>query len=323
MRKLLRALAALAAVSTWTWTAPAVAAKPYPDQPVTIIVPYAPGGVTDVYGRAIAEYLGRKWGVPVIVKNEGGGGTMIGTLAVARAQPDGYTVLLTSYAYTSNPLLRNDVPYAKDALRPVMMLGNSRNMLVVSAQSDLHDMADVLAKAKKSPGNLRLASSGIASSPHIAAELWAHAVGVQITHVPYRGTTPAMTDVLAGQVDGIFDGPSSMPNVDAGRLRAIAIASEQRHPAAPNVPTFRELGIDLVFGSWFGFLVPKDTPDAVVDKLNADLRLAVQDPRTRAAIDKTGLLMATGSPRQFADFLAFESKRLKQLVDTGADLRLQ
>jgi tripartite-type tricarboxylate transporter receptor subunit TctC len=321
MKRLLIACAVLAALLALS--APSGAEKPYPHQPVTIIVPYAPGGVTDVYGRAIAEYLGKLWQVPVIVKNEGGGGTMIGTQTVARAEPDGNTILLTSYAYTSNPVLRNDVPYAKDALRPVMLLGNSRNMLVVSARGDLHTLDDVLAKARKSPGNLRLASSGIASSPHIAAELWAHAEGVQITHIPYRGTTPAMTDVLAGEVDGIFDGPSAMPNVDAGRLRAIAIASEKRHPAAPNVPTFRELGVDLVFGSWFGFLVPKGTPDAVVDKLNADLRKAVADPATRAAIDKTALLVSAGSPQDFAVFLDYETKRLKQLVESGADLRLQ
>lgn len=321
MKRLLLACAAFAA--TFALPALAGAAQPYPHQPVTIVVPYAPGGVTDVYGRAIAEYLGKLWKVPVIVKNEGGGGTMIGTQTVARAEPDGNTVLLTSYAYTSNPILRTDVPYAKDALRPVMLLGNSRSMLVVSARGNLHTLDDVAAKARKSPGALRLASSGVASSPHIAAELWAHAEGVQITHVPYRGTTPAMTDVLAGEVDGIFDGPSAMPNVEAGRLRAIAIASESRHPAAPNVPTFRELGVDLVFGSWFGFLVPKGTPDAIVDKLNADLRKAVADPATRAAIDKTGLLVAAGSPKEFAEFLDYESRRLKQLVQGGADFRLQ
>jgi tripartite-type tricarboxylate transporter receptor subunit TctC len=321
MKRLLLTCAAFAAA--FALPALAGAAQPYPHQPVTIVVPYAPGGVTDVYGRAIAEYLGKLWKVPVIVKNEGGGGTMIGTQTVARAEPDGNTVLLTSYAYTSNPILRTDVPYAKDALRPVMLLGNSRSMLVVSARGNLHTLDDVAAKARKSPGALRLASSGVASSPHIAAELWAHAEGVQITHVPYRGTTPAMTDVLAGEVDGIFDGPSAMPNVEAGRLRAIAIASESRHPAAPNVPTFRELGVDLVFGSWFGFLVPKGTPDAIVDKLNADLRKAVADPATRAAIDKTGLLVAAGSPKEFAEFLDYESRRLKQLVQGGADFRLQ
>lgn len=321
MKKLLHLCAAVISASVITTTA--AASQNYPHQPVTIVVPYAPGGVTDVYGRVIADYLGRQWKVPVIVKNEAGGGTMIGTSAVARSDPDGHTILLTSYAYTSNPVLRKDLSYDKDAFRPVMLLGNSRNMLVVSARGDLHTLDDVVAKAKKSPGNLRLASSGIASSPHIAAELWARAVGVQITHVPYRGTSPAMNDVFAGEVDGIFDGPSAMPNVKAGKLRAIAIASEKPHPFAPGVPTFRELGVDLVFGSWFGFLVPKGTPDTIVEKLNADLRRAVEDPNVKAAIDKTGLLLSVGSPEQFSDFLDYESERLQKLAKTSADLRLQ
>lgn len=321
MKKLLHLCAALISASAITTTA--AAAQEYPHQPVTIVVPYAPGGVTDVYGRVIADYLGRQWKVPVIVKNEAGGGTMIGTSAVARAEPDGNTILLTSYAYTSNPILRTDLSYDKDAFRPVMLLGNSRNMLVVSARGDLHTLDDVVAKAKKSPGNLRLASSGIASSPHIAAELWAREEGVQITHVPYRGTSPAMNDVFAGEVDGIFDGPSAMPNVRAGKLRAIAIASEKPHPFAPGVPTFRELGVDLVFGSWFGFLVPKNTPDSIVDKLNADLRRAVEDSTVKAAIDKTGLLLSAGSPEQFSDFLNYESERLQKLAKTSADLRVQ
>ncbi len=318
-----RFYAGVAAAAAFTFPGAWAAEAKYPSQAVTIIVPYAAGGVTDLYGRSIAEFLGRRWNVPVIVKNEGGGGTMIGTQAVARAEPDGNTILLTSYAYTSNPIVRKDMSYAPDALRPVMLLGNSSNMLVVSSRSNLHTLDDVLAKARKSPGNLRLASSGVASSPHIAAELWAHAVGVQITHVPYRGTAPAMNDVLGGQVDGIFDGPSSMNAVKAGRLRAIAIASAQAHPGAPGVPTFRSLGVDLVFGSWFGFFAPKGTPERIVDQLNGDLRAAVADPKTRAAIDTTALLVQDGTPRQFADFLDKESLRLQKLVESGADFTPQ
>ena len=319
MKRFLFVCAALA--SALTVSAPAVAA--YPDHAVTIVVPYAPGGVTDLFGRAIGAFLGERWKVPVVVRNEGGGATMIGTQTVARAAPDGHTILLTSYAYTSNPILRTDMTYAKDALRPVMLLGNGTTMLLVPAKGDLHNLAEVVAKAKQSPGNLKLASSGVASSPHIAAELWAKAAGVTITHVPYRGTGPAMTDVLANHVDGIFDGVGSMPAVEAGKLRPIAIASKERHPRAPDVPTFRELGVDLVFGSWFGFLVPKGTPDAVVDQLNADLRAAVADPVTRAAIDQTSLQIEAGTPKSFADFLDYESKRLKQLVDSGVNLGIQ
>jgi len=321
MRKLLCAGAAFVAV--FALSASCAAELRYPTEQVVIVVPYPPGGVTDLYGRAIAQDLSQRWSVPVVVRNEGGGGTMIGTQMAARAKPDGHTILLTSYAYTSNPIVRKDMSYAPDALVPVMLLGTSTCMLVVPAQSNLRTMDDVLAKAKESPGNLRLASSGMASSPHIAAELWAQAVGVQITHVPYRGTGPAMTDVFSGHVDGIFDGPASMPNVKAGRLRAIAIGSAQPHPAAPGVPTFRSLGVDLVFGSWFGFFVPKGTPDAVINQLNADLHSAVADPKTRAVIDSTSLLVQDGTPQQFADFLNNESARMKKLVESGVKLTLE
>jgi len=299
------------------------AAGGYPDRAVTIVVPYSAGGLTDLYGRLIGKYLGKLWGVPVIVENKGGAGTMIGTQTAARAKPDGYTLLLTSYAYTSNPILRRHLPYSKDALQPVMLVGRTSNMLVVSAKTGLHTLNDVIAKAKKSPGNLRLASSGNGSSPQIAAELWAKAVGVKITHVPYKGTSPAMNDVYAGQVDGIFDGLSSMPAVKSGMLRPIAIASEKRQAAAPNVPTFKELGVNLIFGSWFGFFVPRGTPDALIKKLNADMRRAVDDPATRAALENTHLVVDTGSPAKFAHFLKYESSRLQDLVNSGADIAVE
>ncbi|MBB5216529.1 Bug family tripartite tricarboxylate transporter substrate binding protein [Parapusillimonas granuli] len=298
-------------------------AETYPDRPVTIIVPYAHGGVTDLYARSIGDYLGRHWNTQVIVDNKGGAGTMIGTQHVSRAKPDGYTILLTSYAFTSNPILRKDLNYDPGSFEPVMLLGNSRSMLVVNSQSELKTLDDVIAKGKQSPGNLKFASSGNASSPHIAAELWAKEVGVTITHVPYKGTAPAMNDLYGGLVDGIFDGPSSINSVRAGRLRALGIAHDTRHPAAPEVPTFKEQGIDLVFGSWFGFLAPKGTPQPVLQKINRGLNDAIKDPQVRGVLDKAGLFVSGGTPKEFADFLAYESKRLQGLVDAGVQLVVQ
>lgn len=298
-------------------------AENYPDRPITLIVPYAHGGVTDLYARSIGDYLGRHWNTQVIVDNKGGAGTMIGTQHVSRAKPDGYTILLTSYAFTSNPVLRKDLNYDPAAFEPIMLLGNSRSMLVVNSESDLKTLDDVIAKGKKSPGNLSFASSGNASSPHIAAELWAKEVGVTITHVPYKGTAPAMNDLYGGLVDGIFDGPSSINSVRAGRLRALGIAHDTRHPAAPEVPTFKEQGIDLVFGSWFGFLAPKGTPEPVLKKLNEGLNQAIKDPQVRSVLDKAGLFVSGGAPKEFGDFLAYESKRLQGLVDAGVQLVVQ
>ena len=304
-------------------TSVAASAQTFPDRTVTIIVPYATGGVTDAYGRAIAGRLSEMWGQPVIVDNKAGGGTVIGTQLASRAAPDGYTLLLTSYGFTSNPILRKSMPYSSDAFEPLLLLGKSANMLVLGPQSKLNTLDDVIRHAKSAPGALKVASSGNASSPHIAAELWAKEVGVEITHLPYRGTGPAMIDVMGGVVDGIFDGPSAMPQVREGRLKAIAIAADKRHPAAAEVPTFRELGVDLAFGSWFGFFVPAGMPPALRDKINADIRKALEDPKARAQIDRTGLILNPGTPKEFGEFLKVESDRLKALVDGGAKIAIE
>ena len=170
----------------------------YPDKPVTIVVPYTAGGVTDVFGRAIAMKLSRKWEQTVIIENRAGGGTIIGTQHVSRAAPDGYTLLLTSYGFTSNPILRKSLPYDPASLTPLLLIGTSTNMLVINAKLPYKDLADVLKMAREKPGALILASSGNGSSPHVAAELFAKASGIQITHIPYKGTSPAMNDLLGG-----------------------------------------------------------------------------------------------------------------------------
>jgi tripartite-type tricarboxylate transporter receptor subunit TctC len=324
MKTLLRALMGAAWLAATALLAPAMAADAkFPDKPVTFIVPYAPGGETDLYARSMGNYLSRLWGVPVVVKNDSGGGTLIGTQEAARAAPDGYTLLMTSYGYTSNPILRKDVGYGKDDLRPLMLLGTTPALLVVTGSGNLRTLQDVVAKAKQSPGSLKIASSGIASSPHITAELWASLVGVQITHAPYRGTGPAVSDVIAGVVDGIFTSLQAMSQVPSGRLRPIAVASAKRHPMAPDVPTLRELGEDLTFGSWFGVFAPKGVPEGVFNQLNADLNKAAADPAVRAAIDPTGIVVVGGSPSDFAQFLDQESARLQKLVDGGAKFAVE
>ena len=294
----------------------------FPSKAITVIVPYSAGGVTDLYAREIATKLSEILGQQVLVDNRAGGGTIIGTQMASRAAPDGHTLLLTSYAYTSNPILRTSMPYDSKALTPLMLVGSSHSMLLMSAKSKPTSVAEVVAYAKLAPGQFKLASSGNASSPHIAAELFAKNVGAEITHLAYKGTAPAMTDVIGGQVDGIFDGVSSMSHVQAGRLRPIAIAAEERHPLAPDVPTFREKGVDLVFGSWFGYFLPAGVPAPIQARLSEALRKATQDPAVREKILKTGLRMNAGTPQQFAEFLDAESRRLKALVDGGAKISL-
>lgn len=294
--------------------APAAA---FPDKPVTIIVPYSAGGVTDVFGRAIAMKLSRLWNQNVVIDNRAGGGTIIGTQHVSRAAPDGYTLLLTGYGFTSNPILRKNLPYDPTSLTPLLLIGTSSNTLVINANLPYRDLTDVLKMAREKPGALTLASSGNGSSPHVAAELFAKAAGIQITHIPYKGTSPAMNDLLGGQVNGIFDGTSALGNVTTGKLRAIATAAAVRHPDSPEVPTFRELGIDLVFGGWFGFFVPSAMPQSLQDTIFKDIEAAIADPVVKAVIVKTGLVLENQTQEQFKNFLQTESARLKQLTESS------
>ena len=308
--------------ATSLWAVPTLAR--YPERQVTIVVPYPPGGVTDVYGRALAQRLSQIWGQPVVVDNKPGGGTVIGTQLVSRASADGYTLLLTSYGYTSNPVLKKSLPYDTMALTPLYLLGTSANMLVINPNLPVKNMNDIIALGKSKPGALTFGSSGNASSPHIAAELFAMETGVKMTHIPYKGTGPAMNDLLGGQIMGIFDGPSAMPRVRAGQLTAIAIATAQRHPAAMEVPTFRELGIDLVFGSWFGFFVPTGTFGDIQNTIIAGIELALKDPTVISAIEKTGLTYANLKQQDYQKFLDAEEVRLRRLIKTeGAGIQLE
>ena len=288
------------------------------------MIPYSAGGVTDVFGRAIAMKLSRLWNQNVIIDNRAGGGTIIGTQHVSRALPDGYTLLLTSYGFTSNPILRKNLPYDPASLTPLLLIGTSSNTLVINANLPYRDLNDILKMAREKPGALTLASSGNGSSPHVAAELFAKAAGIQITHIPYKGTSPAMNDILGGQVNGIFDGTSALGQVSTGKLRAIATAAAARHPSSPEVPTFRELGIDLVFGGWFGFFVPSGMPQALQETLFKDIERAIADPEVNAVIVKTGLVLETQTQEQFKKFLQTESERLRSLTESaGASIAVE
>ncbi len=299
-------------------------ATTYPEKTVTIVVPYAAGGVTDVFGRAIAMKLSRLWNQNVIIDNRAGGGTIIGTQHVSRAAPDGYTLLLTSYGFTSNPILRKNLPYDPASLTPLLLIGTSSNTLVINANLPFRDLNDILKMAREKPGALTLASSGNGSSPHVAAELFAKATGIQITHIPYKGTSPAMNDILGGQVHGIFDGTSALGQVSTGKLRAIATAAAARHPGSPEVPTFRELGIDLVFGGWFGFFVPRAMSQSLQDVIFKDIERAIADPEVNAVILKTGLVLETQTQEQFKTFLQTESERLRKLTESaGASITVE
>jgi tripartite-type tricarboxylate transporter receptor subunit TctC len=298
------------------------AQETFPKRSVTIVVPYSAGGVTDHLARVVGLKLSKIWGQPVVVDNRAGGGTIIGTQLVSRAQPDGHTLLFTSYGYTANSVLRKNLPYTSAAFRPVALLGSSHNVLLVTNRLKDKPLKDLIADAKARPGSLKMASSGLGSSPHIGAELFAKLAGIDYTHIPYKGQGPAMTDLNAGVVDAMFDGMSSYAQVKGGYVDAVAIAAKQRHPAAPEIPTFKELGVDFVAGTWFGMLAPAGTADSVVAKINADMRQALQDEELKAQIAKTGLSISASTPEAFGQFLSQESAKLQNLLSQGAKVDL-
>ena len=316
---LLKILGVAAAVAA---TLPLQAQEAFPKRPVTIVVPFSAGGVTDLFARTTGLKLGALWGQPVIVENRVGAGTMIGTQHVSRAPADGYTLLFTSYAFTSNPELRKNMPYSPAAFRPVALLGSTHNILLVNNKLKGKSLAELiaLAKAQAPKGGLTLGSSGAGSSPHIGAELFAQQAGIPFTHVPYKGQGPAMIDLTSGVFDGMFDGMSSYPQVQRGSVTAVAIAAPKRHPDAPELPTFRELGMDFVAGSWFGLLAPAGVPDEIVAKINADMREVLKDPELKAQIAKTGLQVSTSTPEAFGKFLAQETEKLRNLIRQGAKI---
>lgn len=298
------------------------AQEAFPKRSVTIVVPYAAGGVTDHFARVLGNKLSKQWGQSVVVDNRAGGGTIIGTQLVSKAPADGHTLLFTSYGFTANSVLRQDLPYASTAFRPVGLLGNSHNVLLVTNRLKPKSLNALIADAKVRPGSLKMGSSGLGSSPHIGAEFFAKLTGIDFTHVPYRGQGPAMTDLTAGVVDAMFDGMSSYAQVKGGFVGAVAIAAPQRHPSAPEIPTFKELGLDFVAGTWFGMLAPAGVPDQVVNKINADMRLALQDADTKAQVMKTGLSVVMSTPEAFGQFLNQEASKLQSLVSQGAKIDL-
>jgi tripartite-type tricarboxylate transporter receptor subunit TctC len=303
--------AALFAASTFA----AAQAPAFPTKAVTLVVPYAPGGITDGAARVIAVKLAEKWKQPVVVTNRAGGGTVIGTKEVAGAAGDGHTVLLTSFGYAMNQILMKSLPYDPKSLTPLNLVGLSPNVLYLHASVPVSNVAELVAYAKEHPGVLKFASSGNASSPHIAAELFGSLTGSNVIHVAYRGTGPAMQDVLGGQVSGIFDTLQSMQYVQSGRLKVIAVAHGDRLLGAPNVPTFREAGLPgMVTSSWFGFFAPTATPEPLRRRIFDDIQDVLKQPDVRARLVQLGLEPSLVPQAEFQRFLDGEVERWTTLT---------
>ncbi len=312
-------LAAVAALATLTLAAPLAAqAQAYPTKTVRLIVPFAPGGTTDIVARIVSEKMGTALGQTVVVENKAGGGGSIGALEMIKAPPDGHVLGMATVSTTAaNPAINARIGYdpAVDFV-PVTNIAATPNVIAVHPSFPARDYKGFIAELKKNPGKYSYASSGTGGIGHLQTELFKSLSGVFMTHIPYRGAGPALNDTVAGQVQIIFDNlPSALPFIKDGRLIAIVVAAPQRLTQLPNVPTFKEVGLEPVNRmAYYGVLAPKGTPAAVVDKVAAAVKKTLEDPTVRKRIEDTGSLVIGNTPAQFAEQMKAELAVYKGVV---------
>lgn len=293
-----------------------VFASSFPHKPVRIVVPFAPGGGTDLIARTLGQEMSKDLGQPVIIDNKPGAGTIIGTDAVAKAQPDGYTLVMASFAHAVNPSLQPKLPFDNaKAFAPVILVGRGPNVLVVRPASPFKTVQDVLAAAQASPGKLTYASQGAGTSAHLGGEMFDNLAKVKTVHIPYRGAGPAMTDLMGGQVDMFFGTAAAVaPFVERGQLRAIAVTSAQPSAAFKGVPTIAETIPGYAVESWYGLYAPAGTPKDVIARLNAAAAKAARSPDFTRKVEQEGLAIAAGDPAELEAYVSGEEKRWARVV---------
>ena len=298
--------------------APMAGAQAYPAKPIRIVVPFPPGGATDILARAVAQKLTDAWGQAVVVDNRPGAGGNIGSEIVAKAAPDGYTLEMgTVGTHAINASLYAKMPYdhVKD-FAPVILVAGVPNVLVVNPTLPVNSVQELIAYAKANPGKLNFASSGSGTSIHLAGELFKVMAGVQMTHIPYKGSAPALQDLIGGQVQLMFDNlPPSLPHIKAGKLRALAVTSATRSSALPDTPTIAESGLPgFEASSWFGVLAPAGTPPAIIARLNAEIGAWLASAEAKEKMLALGANIGGGSPEDFARHIAAETAKWQKVV---------
>ncbi len=295
------------------------AAGNYPDKAISLILGYPAGGINDVIARRLALDLAEELKVPVVVENKAGANGAIAANTVAKAKPDGYTIMFGAIGQVSvNQFLRDDMPYAPDDLLPIVKVAEANNVLVVNAASadKYPDVAAIVKKAKSEPRAMSYASFGIGSSSHLSAEMFAKQAGLQLLHVPYKGSAPAMVDLIGGNVDFMFDSiNTALPHIKSGRIIPLAITKDSRSQALPDVPTLAESGFpDYRVSSWFGMHAPKGTPRPIIDKLNEATRKVQSKPEVIEFFKRQNIDMTPSTPEEYGAFVEAENVRWGALI---------
>jgi tripartite-type tricarboxylate transporter receptor subunit TctC len=307
-----RRLAAIALALSFA----SIASAQYPDKPVKIIVPFSAGGFTDSLARIVGQELGKKWGQAVVIENRAGAGGNIGAEVAAKAAPDGYTFFLaTNTTHGINPTLYRTINFdAVKDFEPVVLMVTTPNVLIVSPSVPVVSVKELIATAKADPKRYNYASTGIGSSVHLQAEQFKSAVGIQMTHVPYKGSSQALTDLLSGSVQVMFDNfLFQLPHIKAGKVRPLAITSQQRSPLIPDVPTMTELGVSgFEYGPWFALVAPARTPAAIISKVNADVNAVLQMKEVQDKLQGAEIL--GGSPQQLGAFISQEISKWGRVI---------
>ena len=308
------------------FTATFVLAQQYPSKPIRMIVPYAPGGGVDIMGRIVSARLSERLGAQVVLENRGGANTVIGTDAVAKAAPDGYTLLFGNPALSANPALNDNLPYdTLKHLAPVMMVAASFNVLVVHPSLPVKTVHELVALAKSKPGQLNYASAGEGSAIYLAMAMFQNTAGIDVVHIPYKGAGPALIDVVGGQVPMMFiASPPAVGYVNSGRLRGLAVSSIKRLAVLPDIPTVSESGYrGFEVNNWYGVMAPAETPAAIVARLNSELNALLATPEVRERMAALGAEPAGGAPELFGQRLRDEIALWRKVFAKTAAAKLK